>query len=543
MTASSKTCCYRIGVAAVMMIGAFIAHAVEVRIPDIAGEPGKTLAVPILIDNAAGVTGFTIQIAYPSQLMTADSVVAGNLTQSWSNLQTNTSVPGLVTVSGLDLTPIGGTGSLLSLNVTLSNSATLGQSGEITLQESSLNDGALEHTVVNGSVVISAAGEVSFETGVTIAPGETGNVDLTIALPGNLNGFTLEVAYDTSVITSLDAHAAGLTASWSNNFVTNTSESGVLTVSALNTAPASGTGVLLQLAVTASSFAQNGETTDLVITDIALNDRDIPALPAIGSVTIEGEVVLNPPDLCTLGGALTTQLTTLQNALGVNGDLDNDGIADEFLIGLMEYSACTEGDSSLAMATNAAFTLNWMTLAQENGAAGFGEYIDVLALLISAHTPMQTALINTLANQNITLNGAYEIVACNGEACLPEFAKDFYYFYDNAAYPKGVNEPYAATSDLDGDGDNNLTEYQNVVMRGGNATDFAIAALDSNRDGDEVPLSIGDINTDDKIDSSDIQLVINGALSLPTAFDTDANNDGETNATDIQLVINGALGL
>jgi hypothetical protein len=54
-------------------------------------------------------------------------------------------------------------------------------------------------------------------------------------------------------------------------------------------------------------------------------------------------------------------------------------------------------------------------------------------------------------------------------------------------------------------------------------------------------LVAGDVNRSSVVDAVDIQLVINGALELPTEFETDIDFDGNTAAVDIQLAINAAL--
>ncbi|MBI5091281.1 MAG: PKD domain-containing protein [Candidatus Hydrogenedentes bacterium] len=55
----------------------------------------------------------------------------------------------------------------------------------------------------------------------------------------------------------------------------------------------------------------------------------------------------------------------------------------------------------------------------------------------------------------------------------------------------------------------------------------------------------GDVNLDGHVDAVDVQLVINAALSVPVASDTDVDFDAAhaTNAIDVQLVINAALGI
>jgi WD40 repeat protein len=52
-----------------------------------------------------------------------------------------------------------------------------------------------------------------------------------------------------------------------------------------------------------------------------------------------------------------------------------------------------------------------------------------------------------------------------------------------------------------------------------------------------------DVNNDGAINAVDVQLVINGALGIPVAFDTDVNGDSRTDAIDVQRVINAALGV
>lgn len=63
-------------------------------------------------------------------------------------------------------------------------------------------------------------------------------------------------------------------------------------------------------------------------------------------------------------------------------------------------------------------------------------------------------------------------------------------------------------------------------------------------DFDDKPASTGvegDIDLSNVVDAIDVQLVINGALGIPTPAPTDVNNDNDTNATDVQVVINAAL--
>jgi len=52
-----------------------------------------------------------------------------------------------------------------------------------------------------------------------------------------------------------------------------------------------------------------------------------------------------------------------------------------------------------------------------------------------------------------------------------------------------------------------------------------------------------DINQDGSVNAVDVQLAINGALSLPVEFNCDVNRDGAVNAVDVQQTINAVLAL
>ncbi|MBI5095461.1 MAG: VCBS repeat-containing protein [Candidatus Hydrogenedentes bacterium] len=57
-------------------------------------------------------------------------------------------------------------------------------------------------------------------------------------------------------------------------------------------------------------------------------------------------------------------------------------------------------------------------------------------------------------------------------------------------------------------------------------------------------LTLGDVNYDGVVNAVDIQLVINGALSIDISpYNGDIDGDGQVNAVDVQLAINAALGL
>ncbi|MCD6287881.1 MAG: hypothetical protein J7M12_02075, partial [Candidatus Hydrogenedentes bacterium] len=51
----------------------------------------------------------------------------------------------------------------------------------------------------------------------------------------------------------------------------------------------------------------------------------------------------------------------------------------------------------------------------------------------------------------------------------------------------------------------------------------------------------GDVDHNNRVDASDIQLVINSALGIGDCDTCDLDQNGATNAVDVQMVINAAL--
>lgn len=94
-----------------------------------------------------------------------------------------------------------------------------------------------------------------------------------------------------------------------------------------------------------------------------------------------------------------------------------------------------------------------------------------------------------------------------------------------------------------------VTEEYNATVAYGDVIRQSPAAGAAVAPGSAVALVISrgeatDVNHDGQEDAVDVQLVINGALGLPTPnADPDVNGDEVVNAIDIQLVINGVLGI
>jgi hypothetical protein len=79
---------------------------------------------------------------------------------------------------------------------------------------------------------------------------------------------------------------------------------------------------------------------------------------------------------------------------------------------------------------------------------------------------------------------------------------------------------------------------------GGQTQLATVAALGTSPLDFDLPVAPkGDINQDSAVNATDVQLVINAALSVSTPYNCDVSKDGAVNAIDVQQVINAALGL
>ncbi len=166
-------------------------------------------------------------------------------------------------------------------------------------------------------------------------------------------------------------------------------------------------------------------------------------------------------------------------------DNDNDGLPDHASLRLIEAVACLSPATDLYDATNNAYEANLAIFDIEPGAAILIEYRELIATLMMIGADMQA---NVIAVTEGMLVGNYVTVECNGGDCVPdalsgyELTEVFEVFAEDV---RSATEPYTALGDLDLDGTNNVTEYNNVMDQNGFTSDFVIAATSSNLNGSE----------------------------------------------------------
>ncbi len=70
------------GFFAVILIGS-CGFSSTASVPDMSGSPGSIVQVPVEIDDASGIAGFQLTIAFDQNVLEAQQVSTGNLTDGW----------------------------------------------------------------------------------------------------------------------------------------------------------------------------------------------------------------------------------------------------------------------------------------------------------------------------------------------------------------------------------------------------------------------------------------------------------------------------
>ncbi len=213
----------------------------------------------------------------------------------------------------------------------------------------------------------------------------------------------------------------------------------------------------------------------------------------IWAISFLGAVpVANAQSLCeTIGGSMDLYEIFRVEYFGGSQDIDGDGMSDHASLRLIEAVACLNPVSDMHNATNTAYAANLAVFDLEASAGSLAPYREVIASLMMVGTEMQIAL-------GGLLTGSYAVVQCIDVNCVPDpipgfdVADGFEVF---AVSTRAAGEPYSGSGDLDLDGTNNLTEYNNVMAQHGFVSDFVVAATSSNLNGSETLRTPGSSNS------------------------------------------------
>ena len=102
---------------AILFCSQIEASAVVVSIPDTKAGAKEVVEVPVMVNDASGVAGFTFDITYDASVLQAIGVKTGSLTTGWM-ITPNTTTAGKIKIAGINLLLRGlhgGNGSLVKI--------------------------------------------------------------------------------------------------------------------------------------------------------------------------------------------------------------------------------------------------------------------------------------------------------------------------------------------------------------------------------------------------------------------------------------------
>jgi hypothetical protein len=146
------------------MITTATAQTVEMSIPQITGQPGDAVAVPVNISDTTGseIIAIGMLIQYdPEVLSFVELDLFGTIAETWqtiSNINPKDNLEELYIgmIYGSQLQPLSGSGTLINVKFQVNPTAQLGSSTEIGFDKSrtSLNEGAVGIVTSNGNLTI-----------------------------------------------------------------------------------------------------------------------------------------------------------------------------------------------------------------------------------------------------------------------------------------------------------------------------------------------------------------------------------------------------
>lgn len=116
-------------------------------------EPGATVTLPIMLDDATGILGFYFEVTYDPAVFAFQGVANGNLLASWGAPVFYDEL-GTVRISSIGATALQGGGSVAVLTFEVSPSAPTGIPLLLHFAASELNDGAIPTTTQDAYITV-----------------------------------------------------------------------------------------------------------------------------------------------------------------------------------------------------------------------------------------------------------------------------------------------------------------------------------------------------------------------------------------------------
>jgi len=132
---------------------------VEMRVPaHLTRKPGDSLAVPVIVDDAAGAYGYYFEFTFNNAVLEYVGAQVGGLTSEWGGPVVHDALDGHLSVAGLGPTAVTGAGSLAVLEFRVRDTAEVGQTSPLEFGFAEINDGAIGVVAHDGLIEVTLVG-------------------------------------------------------------------------------------------------------------------------------------------------------------------------------------------------------------------------------------------------------------------------------------------------------------------------------------------------------------------------------------------------
>ena len=167
---------------------------INISIPEVLGEPGQSVNVPINVDDATGIAGASIVITFDSTILSATDVSKTELTSNFqleSNLIAEEVRISMAEAVGLT----GGSGAIALITFKVSDTASIGSTSKLEFSKNNLYDEnaeAFDVSAVDGTFMVGVPPITVTVSGSPAKAGETITVIVTTESSGGQAQFSIE---------------------------------------------------------------------------------------------------------------------------------------------------------------------------------------------------------------------------------------------------------------------------------------------------------------------------------------------------------------
>lgn len=253
-------------------------------IPNVTGDPGATVEVPVMLNTVGLVAGMQFTLNYDPEILSYQGISDGALTSGFT-VDAEPVQDGKVNILIVDI-PVAaipvGSGSVAVLEFNVLNSAQPGATSPLALSDIIFADVEGEALPDNGSTngLFTVTGTAASDNLVLTAGTVTGRAGSNVSVPitllseGNVVGIQFALSYDPALLSFKSIDKGALTAGFEVEAEPAAGAVNVLLVKIPVTAIAAGEGTVAKINFTVVSGARTGNSCNLNLNDVVFSDDE-----------------------------------------------------------------------------------------------------------------------------------------------------------------------------------------------------------------------------------------------------------------------------